>query len=174
MTLPGVLITVCLVTAMGGPDLALARDETQPKLAVQLLEAMQMKKSIEDQYAIMRHMQIGMMGKFAEEMGVSSEVAKSMEPMQEEMIDLLEHELSWEATKAEYAEIYASTFTAEEIAGLITFYQSPLGRALLLKTPDLTVKTMEITQRRMANVLPKIRELVRKHTQDTKQTPRPR
>jgi uncharacterized protein len=166
------LIAVVLPILVG-PHSASAGDETQLALAGKLLEAMQMQKTIEDQYAIMRHMQAGVAGEMTEEFGVPPDVAKTIEPLQEEIADLLERELSWEATKSEYAQIYASTFTADEMAGLIAFYESPVGQALLLKTPDLTVKTMEVMQHHMAAVRPQMQELIRRHTEKARKTQTP-
>ena len=55
-----------------------------------------------------------------------------------------------------FADVYASVFTAEEIDGLIKFYQSPLGQKLLSKEPELTKATMQKMQVEMAKIMPKL------------------
>lgn len=55
-----------------------------------------------------------------------------------------------------FAEVYASVFTAEEIDGLIKFYQSPVGQKLLAKEPELTTATMKKMQVEMAKIMPKL------------------
>ncbi len=44
----------------------------------------------------------------------------------------------WDEMKAEYAEIYAKSFTLDELNGLIKFYQSPAGQKFLSRKPKLT------------------------------------
>ena len=38
--------------------------------------------------------------------------------------------------------IYRKHFTAEDVAGLIRFYESPLGRKLIERQPDMTRESM--------------------------------
>jgi len=55
--------------------------------------------------------------------------------------------------------VYDSTFTAEDLQGLIDFYTSPLGKNLIQKLPGLMQETIAITNRYMqdkiAATLPK-------------------
>src|ERR1043166_4594619 len=95
------------------------------KLAGDLLDAMQMSKTVEDQFAITQHMQKGLMSQMATQMGMPADALLGLEPMQQEIAQVLAHDLSWESIKTQYTEIYASTFSERELRGLIAFYQSP-------------------------------------------------
>jgi hypothetical protein len=44
-------------------------------------------------------------------------------------------ELSWQKLEPDFAKLYAANYTAEQLDGLIAFYGSPLGQAVLAKTP---------------------------------------
>jgi hypothetical protein len=145
------------------PVVASAGQAARLRLAARLLDAMQMSKTVEDQFAMIRDMQKGMMTQMVTQMGMPPDALSGVEAVQEEVAQVVAHDLSWEAAKASYTEIYASTFSESELKGLIAFYHSPAGRALVLKTPDLTAKTMEIGQRQLATLLPKIQEIVRKY-----------
>jgi hypothetical protein len=48
--------------------------------------------------------------------------------------------LTYSHMKPFYLKVYGETFTQEEIDGLIAFYKTPPGKALLTKTPELTKK----------------------------------
>ena len=62
----------------------------------------------------------------------------------------------WKTMKSMFVEIYAEVFTLEEIEGLITFYETPLGRTFIAKQPELTAATMHKMQGVMRDLLPKI------------------
>jgi len=64
-----------------------------------------------DQFAMMRDMQKGMMTQMIAQMGKPPDALSGVEAMQEEVTQVVAHDLSWEATKASYTGIYASTFS---------------------------------------------------------------
>lgn len=53
-------------------------------------------------------------------------------------------ELSKKLVNVEMVKIYDKHFTHEEIKDLIVFYESPTGKKMLEKTPELTKDLMEI------------------------------
>lgn len=67
--------------------------------------------------------------------------------------------LSWEKLKPVYTDLYASAYTEEEIDGILTFYKSPIGQALLEKSPELMAKSNAIVQSRMRDFGPRIKEI---------------
>jgi uncharacterized protein len=67
---------------------------------------------------------------------------------------LIQEELSWEKVEPVYIQAYLEVFTKEEVDGLIIFYSSEIGQALVDKLPVLTQKTMQEIQPRMAGLLP--------------------
>ncbi|MGA1197950.1 MAG: DUF2059 domain-containing protein, partial [Candidatus Latescibacterota bacterium] len=58
--------------------------------------------------------------------------------------------------KADYIELYAEVFTEDELKGLINFYESPIGKAYIKKQPELTQKSMMLSQKMMMKVMPKL------------------
>lgn len=55
-----------------------------------------------------------------------------------------ENDIDQEAIVKEYKMLYASTYTMEELQELSLFYQTPLGKKMLLTMSDLTRKGAEI------------------------------
>ena len=51
--------------------------------------------------------------------------------------------------------------TFQELKDLIAFYKSPAGQAFTRKQPELTMKTMEMTQKLMLQVMPKIQAMTK-------------
>ena len=50
------------------------------------------------------------------------------------------------------SKVYAETYTAEELEGLIAFYSSPVGQSVLAKAPELAPEA----SRAMERLLPQI------------------
>ncbi len=73
----------------------------------------------------------------------------------------ISEEMKWDNMKPEYAKIYAEVFTPEEIKAVTGFYKSPAGQAFLDKQPALIQKTMEMTQKKIANLMPRMKEMMR-------------
>ena len=69
--------------------------------------------------------------------------------------------LRWDKLKDDYVALYAETFTAEEMKDLIAFYKSPTGQAFTRKQPELTRRTVEMSQKLMMQIMPKIQAMAR-------------
>ena len=136
----------------------LAQEDARPALAEELLIAMDMPDSIEKSFAMMKQMipaQVEKMNQATGKTNASPNVANHMD----KMMDLMADVLSWDKIKDDYVALYAGTFSAEELKDLIAFYKSPAGQAFTRKQPELTMKTMEMTQKLMMQVMPKIQAL---------------
>jgi hypothetical protein len=79
---------------------------------------------------------------------------------QQQMFDFVEARVGWKAMEPDYIDLYAQTFTDEELDGIIAFYKSPAGASMLAKTPELTQKALAISQKRVMAVLPEIQKMV--------------
>jgi uncharacterized protein len=87
------------------------------------------------------------------------------------MVKLFSEKMDWKSLKEDYIKLYAATFSQEEINGLISFYQSPLGKSYLEKLPILTLKSGEITQKRMQLLYPEMNQIVKDTMEELKATP---
>jgi len=86
--------------------------------------------------------------------------AGKMSKMMEKVMGLLKEEMSWEKMKGEYIGLYAKTFTTDEMKGVIAFYKTPAGKAFLDKQPELMKQSMEIGQKAVLKITPKIQTLL--------------
>ncbi|NJL30029.1 MAG: DUF2059 domain-containing protein [Thermoanaerobaculia bacterium] len=134
-------------------------------MAEELLEAMKVPDSIQRSLALVKQMipaQIEKMGAAGGESNAPSQVATHTAAM----MDLVAQELDWEKVKGDYISLYAETFTEEEMAGILAFYKSPAGKAFVEKQPALMQRSMELSQRMMMSIMPKIQAM-------TKNLPKP-
>jgi uncharacterized protein len=74
--------------------------------------------------------------------------------------------VSWKVLEPQMADLYAATYSDDEINGLLAFYKGPVGQALLAKTPELTQKSLEISQSRLLALQPQVNELMKNFVRD--------
>ena|ERR1700676_488942 len=96
--------------------------------------------------------------------GVSPEQIAKAHEIQNKIMDVVKAHISWEKMRPQYVKLYAETFTDEEVNGMLAFYESPAGRAMLEKMPALVTKIMEVAQGQMKDVLPEIQRIIREST----------
>jgi hypothetical protein len=88
------------------------------------------------------------------------QIAKARE-IQGKVMDVVKAHISWEKMRPQYVKLYEETFSDDEVNGMLAFYESPSGRAMLAKMPALVGKIMEVAQAQMKDVLPEIQRIVK-------------
>jgi hypothetical protein len=88
------------------------------------------------------------------------EQKKLVADFQQRVLDLVNKRLGWKALEPDFINLYASTYTEEELDGIIGFYKSPVGQKMLEKTPELMTKSTELTQQRMREVQPEFNQMI--------------
>ncbi len=135
--------------------------ETQRRaIAEELLTLMNMQDTIEKSFAMVKQMIPAQMEKMKETAGATNMPANAIGHM-EKMMDMIAAELSWEKMKGDYIALYAETFTEQELKDTVAFYKSPAGQAFIKKQPELMQRSMEITQKIMMQIMPKIQALTK-------------
>jgi hypothetical protein len=102
--------------------------------------------------------------------------ADTLTPAQKKLTDdymgrtmkLATDEMGWKTMEPEYTKIYASTYTEEEIDGILTFYKSPAGQAMLNKTPQLSAASMQIVQTKVGQLQPKVKAMQEEYMEQMK------
>jgi hypothetical protein len=78
---------------------------------------------------------------------------------EQQILDLVNSEMSFAKMKDSYIDAYASVFTQEELEGLLEFYKSPSGKAFAVKLPLLTKQLLGTAQVKMQALMPKIQKM---------------
>ena len=76
-------------------------------------------------------------------------------------MEVVRSEMSWASLEPQMIQAYARTFSQEEIDGMINFYASPTGQAVLSRMPTLMQNTTLILQERMRTILPKLQDIAK-------------
>jgi hypothetical protein len=85
---------------------------------------------------------------------------KQMADFQQRVMDVVNQKIGWKALEPDFINLYASTYTEEELDGIVGFYKSPIGQKMIEKTPELTTKSTQITQQKMTELQPILNQMV--------------
>ncbi len=85
-----------------------------------------------------------------------------MDDAQAEMLELFKREMAWSLLEPRMMEIYRANFSEVEVQGMLQFYRSEVGKAVIAKMPAVMQSSMQVTQQQMANVVPGLRQIQEK------------
>jgi hypothetical protein len=86
---------------------------------------------------------------------------RATDEFQAKVTKLLMESFSYEKIKPEFVALYAETFSDEELDGILAFYRSAAGQAMVTKGLTIMPKASAIAQRRMAEVQPALQKLIK-------------
>ena len=135
-------------------------DESRRDLAEELMVLMKIPENIEKSFAMVKKMlptQMEQMGKMSGQTNMPPEALMQSE----KIVDVVASELSWEKVKNEYIVLYAETLTEDELKAAITFYKTPEGQSFVNKQPELMRRAMELNQKLMAKIMPRLQEMTK-------------
>ncbi len=92
---------------------------------------------------------------------LSAEQQQIVDGMQTKMMGLFKEFLTWEILEPTVVDAYTHTFTQSEVNGMLAFYATPPGKALITKTPQVMQSMSQATQARMSALMPKLQQLQR-------------
>jgi hypothetical protein len=79
--------------------------------------------------------------------------------MRSRMADAFRDEMAWEKLEPLYVRVYRDTFTQGEVDGMLAFYRTDAGRAVIVKMPVVIQTTMSDMQLRMQPLVQKMRAI---------------
>jgi uncharacterized protein len=90
---------------------------------------------------------------------VTAQQQQSIDVMRAKVAALIKEDLDWNVLEPTYIKLYADSFSQSEIDGLIAFYKTPVGHAVVQKLPLVMQGVMSMTQQRMARLVPRIQQM---------------
>jgi len=92
---------------------------------------------------------------------LTPEAGKAMGQYQDKVALVMSDAIGWERLKPACVQLFAETYTESELDGILAFYKSPPGQAMVAKNPLLMSRASEIMQQRMAEAQPELQKLMR-------------
>jgi len=90
---------------------------------------------------------------------LTADQQRIMDNMRTKMIALFREDMKWETLEPMFIDVYKQSFTQKEVDGMLDFYKSEPGQAVIAKMPLVMQNTMQAMQGRMAVLLPKLQQL---------------
>jgi len=90
---------------------------------------------------------------------VSPETQKYIDRAEAEMMAAVREVLDWKKLEPMYVRVYQKTFTQEEVDGLIGFYKTPTGQALLTKMPAVMQNTLNEMQQIVQPMMQRMQQM---------------
>ena len=149
-------LKLAVVALLLGTSVALAQDAGK---AAKIEEMLRLTKTDEMMQQVMSQMKTMSMDQFEKNLP-PEEKAKARE-QQQKIFDLVSAKMSWEKFKPAIVQIYAEVYTDEELDGILAFYRSPAGHAMIEKMPQLMSRTMAVAQKLMGDIQPEIEKMVK-------------
>ena len=139
--------------------MCVSAQETQRRaMAEELLNVMNMQDTIEKSFAMVKQMIPAQMEKMKQVTG-DTNMPANVSSQTDKIMDMLAKEMSWNKMKADYITLYAEMFTEQELKDTVAFYKSPTGQAFIKKQPELMKRSMEISQKVIMQIMPKIQAM---------------
>ncbi len=69
--------------------------------------------------------------------------------------------LSWQKLEPAYLDLYASTFTENDVDAMLAFYKSPAGQKMVAKTPEMMTASQQIVASKFQLVQPQFQKITR-------------
>jgi hypothetical protein len=149
-------LKLAVVALLLGTSVALAQDAGK---TAKIEEMLRLTKTDEMMQQVMSQMKTMSMDQFEKNLP-PEEKAKARE-QQQKIFDLVSAKMSWEKFKPAIVQIYAEVYTDEELDGILAFYRSPAGHAMIEKMPQLMSRTMAVAQKLMGDIQPEIEKMVK-------------
>lgn len=84
----------------------------------------------------------------------------ALAPVASVLRDFYREQLGWAVLEPELTRLYLDVFSEAEVRDLVAFYESPVGRKLVAKTPEVMARLNELSTRRVQAAMPQLMQRV--------------
>jgi hypothetical protein len=152
-----VILILCasLVRAAESPAPSPSASPTEASIK-QLLEVAQAHKLVDSVMTQMNSLMLQTIAQATKGQQISPKVQKDIDQRREEIRSLMKELLDWKKLEPMYVRIYQKSFTQPEVDGMIAFYKTPAGQAVIGKMPAVMQSSIDEMQQLMGPVMEKI------------------
>jgi hypothetical protein len=125
----------------------------------ELFAVMETEKMVDRMYGQLDAMMQASMQQAIAGHPVTPEQQKIIDETRTKLVALYKEDMTWSSLEPTVIAIYRKSFTEAEVKGMIGFYRSPAGKAVVAKMPVVLQATMEAAHTRMTTLMPKLQQL---------------
>lgn len=157
------VLTVCAFAAYGAdsssPSESPAGNLPSEASIKQLLELAQAQKLVDSVMAQMDELMKQTIHQATQGREVPAKVQNDIDKRQAEVTGLTKELLDWSKLEPMYVRVYQKTFSQQEVDGMIAFYKTPAGQAVVSKMPAAMQSTMNEMQQMLVPVMQKMQRM---------------
>jgi hypothetical protein len=138
-------------------------------------ESIEMLLALSGSEVILERMYLGLeqtirvsVNQMLSEQPLSPQQQRAMGRVPAKVIAALRAECNWTLLRGQLVELYKRTFDQQEVEGLIHFYRSVAGRAILNATPKVVQGSIALAQARASFLLPKMERAMEQAVREAK------
>ncbi len=87
---------------------------------------------------------------------ITAKQQEQIDEMLGKLTTVFREEMTWETLEPLFLKVYGDSFTQQELDGMLAFYRTPVGQAVIKKMPLVVKNTMTEMQKRMGPLLEKL------------------
>jgi uncharacterized protein len=154
------ILTVVVLSSSIALSVICAQDNPPSEASIrQLLEVGQAHKLVDTMTAQMDSYMKQAMQQATNGERVTPEIQKHIDSLEAEMMATLKEVLDWNKLEPMYVRVYQKSFTQGEVDGMIAFYKTPTGQALLTKMPVVMQNTLNEVQQMMQPMMQRMQRM---------------
>jgi hypothetical protein len=156
------IVAIALMAAV--PAFAAEKPASEASIR-ELLELSDAKNLVDGVYRQMDSMLEDTLRQSLGDKPLNDEQQKLSAEMRAKIVELMQTDMGWDKLEPVYVKLYTDTFSQSDIDGILKFYKTQAGSALLKKMPLLMQNVMQMVTAQMQDLAPKLRSLVEDYTQ---------
>lgn len=125
----------------------------------QLLEVAQSRKLVDSVMAQMENLMQQSIAQATQGQKIPPKVEKQIDRERAEMTTMMKELLDWNKLEPLYVRVYQKTFNQQEVDGMLAFYKTPPGQAVIAKMPAVMQNTIEEMQQMMGPVMQRMQKM---------------
>jgi uncharacterized protein len=158
------IVVAALIAALAAP-LASYAAETDSRPSEQslkeLLELTQTRSIFDNVLSQANDSVVAAISRATQGQTLTDEQKKILSESRTRALALVQQQLNWDALEPRVIDAYRDTFTQQEIDGMLKFYRSPSGKAVVSKMPQIMEKMSQQVQGEIQALAPKLVQLQR-------------
>ena len=152
------ILCASLVYAADNPAASPSTAPTEASIK-QLLEVAQSHKLVDSVMAQMDNLLQQTIAQATKGQPIPDKVQKDIDQRRSELLALMKDLLDWKKLEPMYVRIYQKTFSQQEVDGMITFYKTPAGQAVIRKMPAAMQNSIDEMQQMMGPVMQRMQQM---------------
>lgn len=154
------ILVMALIMVFSFTVTAYADEASKLKLVDEMFAILKLDSQLNIMFTQMKEMQ---KRRLLEKFKGNKEFQFETDKMMTEMLDLLEKELAQGPFLNNCKKLYAEVFTEKELEGIIQFYKSEAGQAVINKMPEMLQKVLGMAEQVAKDLQPKIEKIIQEY-----------